>query len=322
MSQGAPGAGWASGAPGTGAGAGGGTGGGAGSWGAHLGGDLVSGEAVLLELRLARFPSRALARLVDLAITFVLLFGMVFLLGQADVGDQDAATAIVLLVYIGLVVGYPLLFETLTNGRTPGKMAMGLRVVRDDGGSGRFRHALVRALVGVIEIWTLPFIAILTSLASSRGKRVGDYLAGTVVVRERVPQAAAPSVQMPPGLAGWAATAELSRLPDQLALAARQFLSRAAQISPAARTQMAHRVAYDVSRFVAPPPPPGCPPEAYLAAVLAERRRRELARTPQPYGQAPQPAHPQPYAPYAPPSPTGPAPVPPPADPYGFAPPG
>ena len=308
MSQAAPGAG---GEP---AGAG---------WGAHLGGDLVTGEAVLLELRLARFPSRALARLLDLAITLGLFLLITFLLSQADIGDDAAAAAIVLVVTIGLVVGYPLLFESLTNGRTPGKMAMGLRVVRDDGGAGRFRHALVRALVGVLEIWILPFVAILSCLASSRSKRVGDYLAGTVVVRERVPQSAAPLVQMPPSMAGWAATAELSRLPDQLALAARQFLSRAAEISPAARWQMAQRVAYDVSRYVAPPPPMGCPPEAYLAAVLAERRRRAMARVPQPY--AP-PA--QPYASAAPghASTTQPPqrPLPPaaPYDPYGFAPPG
>ncbi len=287
-----------------------------GSWGAHLGGDLVSGEAVLLELRLARFPSRALARLLDLAITFALFLGVVFLLSQADITDDAEWTAIWLVVTIGLVVGYPLLFEVLTNGRTPGKMAMGLRVVRDDGGSGRFRHALVRALLGVIEIWILPFIAILTCLASTRSKRVGDYLAGTVVVRERVPESAAPLVQTPLAMARWAATAELSRLPDPLALAARQFLARAGDISPQARFEMGRRVAYDVSQYVAPPPPTGCPPEAYLAAVLAERRRRELARVPQPYRPAPPPYPAQPAAP-----PPAPQPLPP-HDPNGFAPPG
>ena len=116
------------------------------------------------------------------------LLAITFFLAAADVGDDDASAAIALVVFVGVIVGYPLLFETLTNGRTPGKMALGLRVVRDDGGAGRFRHALVRALVGVIEIWTLPFVAILSSLASTKGKRVGDYLAGTVVVRERVPE--------------------------------------------------------------------------------------------------------------------------------------
>ena len=58
-------------------------------------------------------------------------------------------------------------------------MALGLRVVRDDGGPIRFRHALVRGLVGVVEIWlTVGAVALVVSLASSQGKRLGDFLAG------------------------------------------------------------------------------------------------------------------------------------------------
>jgi uncharacterized RDD family membrane protein YckC len=244
-----------------------------------LGGDLVSGEAVLLELRLARFPSRALARLIDTAIQLGLLLAIVFFLAAADVGDEDTGSAISLVLVVAVIVGYPLLFEALSTGRTPGKMALGLRAVRDDGGSLRFRHALVRALVGVVEIWlTLGVVAILTSLVSSKGKRVGDYLAGTVVERERVPEQSAPIVGMPPQLAPWAAGLELTRLPDQLALALRQFLARARTIEPEVRLQMAAQLAADVSRYVSPPPPAGCPAELYLAAVLAERRRRELVR--------------------------------------------
>ena len=175
-----------------------------------LGGDLVTGEAVLLELRLARFPSRALARLLDTAIQIGLLVAITFFLAAADVGDADAAAAISLVLLVAVIVGYPLLFETLTAGRTPGKMALGLRVVRDDGGALRVRHALVRALVGVVEIWLcLGVIAILTSLVSTRGKRLGDLAAGTVVVRERVPEQAAPILAMPPQLAAWAARLEL-----------------------------------------------------------------------------------------------------------------
>jgi hypothetical protein len=143
----------------------------------------------------------------------------------------------------------------------------------------RFRHSLVRALVGVVEIWLVfGTVAILTSLVSPRGKRVGDYLAGTVVVRERVPTQAAAIVSMPPQLATWAAGLELSRLPDALALAVRQMLGRTQDLSPQSRAQMAQRMAYEVSRYVSPSPPVGCPPELYLSAVLAERRRRELVR--------------------------------------------
>jgi uncharacterized RDD family membrane protein YckC len=282
-----------------------------------LGGDLVSGEAVLLEVRLARFPSRALARLIDTAIQIGLLLATFFFLAAADVGDDAAASAITLVLLVLIIVGYPLLFESLTAGRTPGKMGLGLRAVRDDGGALRVRHSLVRALVGVLEIWLcLGVIAILTSLVSTRGKRLGDLAAGTVVVRDRVPEQAAPILAMPPQLAAWAAGLELSRLPDALALATRQMLGRASTMAPGARQQMAQRMAYDVAQYVSPPPPVGCPPELYLAAVLAERRRREIARLER-HAAAAAPVAPLPYAV---PQPAAPA-TSPGADPAGFHPP-
>ena len=207
--------------------------------------------------------------------------------GLNDSLDSAAGSALALVAFVGIFVGYPVLFETLSRGRSLGKMAMGLRVVREDGGPIQFRHALVRGLLAVFEIYlTSGTIAIICSLVSAKGKRLGDFLAGTVVVRERVPNAAAPMVQMPPALASWAATLELSRLPDDLALSARQFLARARDLAPQVRHSIGSRIAYDVSRFVAPAPPQGCPPEAYLAAVLAERRRRDEAR----YGASPAPS--------------------------------
>ena len=106
-------------------------------------------------------------------------------------------------------------------------------------------------------------------------------------MRERVPVAGHPVAPMPPPLAGWAAGLDLSRLPDDLALAARQFLTRAGELSPAAREDMGSRIATAVAAVTAPPPPPGTPPWAFLAAVLAERRRRELARMGVPAHRAP-----------------------------------
>ncbi|HSR24524.1 MAG TPA: RDD family protein, partial [Candidatus Eisenbacteria bacterium] len=156
--------------------------------------DLVTGEAVVLELRLAKLASRALALAIDLMVQLGLLFVVAFVAAGVAAGADDAlAAAIGLVLYVLVIVGYPVAFETLTRGRTLGKLALGLRVVREDGGPIRFRHAFVRGLLAVVEIWmTFGSIALITSLASSKGKRVGDYLAGTVVVRERVPVAGAP----------------------------------------------------------------------------------------------------------------------------------
>ena len=66
--------------------------------------------------------------------------------------DAAASAALGLVTSVGVVVGYPLVMETLTRGRTLGKMAIGLRTVRDDGGPIRFRQALVRALLEVVEV--------------------------------------------------------------------------------------------------------------------------------------------------------------------------
>ncbi len=281
--------------------------------------DIVTGEAVALDLRLARLPSRGLALLIDVIVQ-VAGFVLLTLVAGALVrgADPALAAAIQLMLTVAVLVGYPVLLETLWRGRTLGKAALGLRVVRDDGGPVRFRQALVRGLLAFfVDIWTtLGIGALLSSTLSSRGKRVGDVLAGTVVVRERAPARVGPAPVMPPPLAAWAASADLSRVGDDLALSARQLLGRAPQLTPAAYGDLALRLASAVAALVAPPPPSGTPPAAYLAAVLAERRRREderLGRLPVSFpGAAPVPpptsvAAPAPASapPPAPPPPAG-----------------
>lgn len=152
--------------------------------------DLITGEAVALEMRLAKLPSRAVAILIDLIVLLVVaLLPFAAAIVVLPLLDQALAAALRIVIIVALVVGVPLLIETLSHGRSLGKLAMGLRVVRDDGGPIRFRHALVRALAGLfVDFYvTLGTGAVLSSLLSERGKRVGDLLAGTVVIRERVP---------------------------------------------------------------------------------------------------------------------------------------
>lgn len=282
--------------------------------------DLVTGEAVVLELRVARLASRALALLIDLAIQLtVLIVGVVLLDRLLSDLDGAAAAAVGLTWAVAVVLGYPVLFETLTRGRSLGKLALGLRVVRDDGGPERFRQALMRGLLGVfVDIWTtFGSVALISSLASAKAKRLGDVVAGTLVIHERIPAQGGPVAVMPPELAGWASTLELSRLPDDLALAARQYLARAAQFDPDASRAMAERLAGAMTSYVSPPPPRGAPAVTYLRAVLAERRTRETARLARHPASSAAPAPPAPsYAPpppaplsYAPPPPAPPAPA-------------
>jgi uncharacterized RDD family membrane protein YckC len=244
--------------------------------------ELVTGEAVALDIRVARLASRALALFIDALLQLtVLYFCMIFLGLSAHVLDSAVTIGLALLMVVGVLVGYPAITETLTRGRTLGKLALGLRVVADDGGPERFRQALVRALAGPLELWTLfGSPALIASLLSPRGKRLGDIFAGTIVIQDRVPVNVmlSPVAIMPPQLAPWANSLELSRLPDGIAMAARQYLTRFWELAPRVRDEMGRRLANEVLTYVSPPPPPGHRPEIVVSAVLAERRHREERR--------------------------------------------
>jgi hypothetical protein len=118
---------------------------------------------------------------------------------------------------------------------------------------------------------------------------------------------------MPPPLASWATTLDLSALPDDLAESARSYLGRWASLTPTAQADLGGRIASAVAAVVTPPPPPDVPAWAYLSAVLAERRRRASGYAGYPgfsYS-APPPGYAAPAPP--PPPPAAPAPEVPPA---------
>lgn len=221
----------------------------------------VTGEAVVLDLRLARPATRALALGIDLLLE-LLLFGLLMIPAALVTGDDASESLIAgLVVACGVLtfVGYTTTIETLTRGKSVGKYALGLRVVRDDGGPVRFRHAFVRALCGVFVDFfvTSGCVGFITAMLSPGGKRVGDMLAGTLVLRDRAPAAPSAVPEPPPGLEDWSARLELSTLPDQLALSARSFLGRYHELTPAAREELGGRLAASVARYVAPARRPG-----------------------------------------------------------------
>jgi len=288
--------------------------------------DVVTGEAVALDLRIAQLPSRLVAAVIDLVAMTVLLYVSFLFIGAAGTADLDEALAIAVstVLFVATFLGYPVIFEVLTRGRSPGKMAMGLRVVRDDGGPITFRHALVRGLVGLAlerpGLFLLglgPALGMIVSMFSPTGKRIGDMAAGTIVLQERMSSRPDWAPIMPAPLAGWATTLDLTGLDDSLALSVRQFLGRAAQLDAGARERLGGELAEDVLACTTPAPPPGTPGWAYLTAVLAERRRREEARIAAAAGM---PAPPTPTWPplwWAAPGQYGPAPYG--APPYGQA---
>lgn len=242
--------------------------------------DLVTGEAVALDLPAASFGSRIASGLIDVVVTAISAVVVLTVLVALSAGTDEAllyASMIAALIVVFLVI--PTTFETLTRGRSLGKLALGLRTVRDDAGPISFQHAFIRALVGFVEIYALTGApAFFSALLSERGKRLGDHAAGTYVIRERFRLQLPPPAVMPWELAGWARAADVAPLSTPLALGIRQYLARLGDMTPASRADLGARLAEQVQPFVSPAPPPGTTPEAFLTAVLVTRRDRDLAR--------------------------------------------
>jgi uncharacterized RDD family membrane protein YckC len=242
--------------------------------------DVVTGEGVAVELPVASVLARAASQLIDVVVALFLLFVVSFAAAVLTGDSSEAvATAVGLVSVVLVLVGLPTALETATRGRTLGKLALGLRVVRDDGGPVTMRHSLTRALVGFVEIWLLLGVpALVASVLNSRSKRLGDMAAGTYVVTQRSRMRLLAPPVMPPPLAAWATSADVAALPPGLTVAVRQFLSRAGTLTPQSRAVLGDELLREVLRHVAPAPPPGVHGEYVLAAVIAERRRRDLDR--------------------------------------------
>lgn len=239
---------------------------------------IVTGEAVALDVRATSYVLRAAGTIIDwlveLALFVLLLLGI---LGLTDWFGLDSAApkALTIAAFVLSFVLLPTLLETALRGRSLGKLAVGARVVRDDGGAIGARHAFVRALAGVLEItMTLGGLAALVGLLNRRSKRLGDYLAGTVSQHERVPEPPPAAFGVPVELQGWAQVADVARLPDPLARRIARFLAQAPKLRQESRIRLAAQLADEVRPFVAPVP--DAAPEALLAGVAVLRREREL----------------------------------------------
>ncbi|PWH05151.1 RDD family protein [Brachybacterium endophyticum] len=240
---------------------------------------LVTGEAVHLDLRPASFATRLLSYLVDGAIMLSLSLGMTVGIYAASTStglDAGFLQAGLVLASVLTFLGYPVLLEMLTDGRSVGRLATGTRVVREDGGPVHVRQSLLRAVMAMLEIWsTSGALALVTSLVDRRSRRIGDLLAGTMVIQERMRAPRPVREQMPSELSSWAAGADVGRLPLPLLQDIRAFLPRAGSLNPESRRRIARDLLQRTMPSVTPAPPPGTDPELFLRAVLAERSRRD-----------------------------------------------
>ena len=241
--------------------------------------ELVTGEAVALDLRASSFVLRGAGAIIDYLVYFgsyilimVVLFTFATQLGIDDALMQAIGVAGIVLC----IVVIPTAVELLSHGKSLGRLAVGARIVRDDGGAIGFRHAFIRALLNVIETFmTFGSIAAITGLLNGRAKRIGDMVAGTYSQNERVSRVVTPVYGVPVPLIEWGRTADVAKLPDALARRVAAFLAQAPSLVPASRDRLSRELAHEVSVFVSPVP--AADAELFLAAVAALRREREFA---------------------------------------------
>ena len=232
-----------------------------------------------LDLRPASFVLRAAGAAID----FIVYFGglmafVIWIFSAAESAGLDPALAPALSIAAMVIclVGIPTVVELLTQGKSLGKLAVGARIVRDDGGAIGLRHALIRSLVGVLELYfTFGAFAALVALFSTRSKRLGDLVAGTYSQYERVPTHLPAVFGVPLALQEWARTADVARMPDALARRIAHFIAQAPSLTPVTRDRLARELATEASVHVSPIP--HVPAELFLAAVVAIRREREFA---------------------------------------------
>jgi uncharacterized RDD family membrane protein YckC len=235
-------------------------------------------EGVDVDLVLAGLGSRLVAALLDTSIIGGIVLAL-WLIGAAAgagaEGDGGFVAAGLVVVSFVVLFGYDVVFETLASGRTPGKRAAGLRVVRLGGEPPGFLTAAVRNLLRLIDI--LPgFYAVgaVSILASRHNQRLGDHAAGTLVVRERLASSAA---RVPPP-ADWTAADRLaawdvSAITPYELVTVRRFLERRHDLQPVPRARLAAELAERLRPKVIGAPPAAAPEEFLedLATAKASR---------------------------------------------------
>ncbi len=231
-------------------------------------------EGVDLELTLAGAGSRIAAALLDgliLAVLIVVTMVAVTVVGVA--ADPEAGTFLLgfasLLITVE-IIGYYVAFEGL-RGKTPGKMALGLRVTAAGGEPLGLGAAAVRNLIRIVDFLPVAYgVGLVAMLISEQNQRLGDMAAGTIVVRERFVTPPAESGDEPTEEGpAWDVSAITA---DDLALV-RRFVERARSLPADRRRDIASQIAAKLRNRVVPPRP--IPDdEAFLRALYAQKRAR------------------------------------------------
>ncbi len=267
-------------------------------------------EQIGLHYDIAGLGTRLMAAIVDM-IFLGLIAGLALCFGVfgltvvfASVSDEGTANAIAIavvsLIIFFVVWGYFVLFETIWHGQSPGKRWTGLRVIQEGGYPIGFSHAAIRNIVRVADF--LPFLYVIGAivmLVDSRSRRLGDLVAGTIVIKEQQEVSLSSIGSDTPTPAPWPAEAvgnafpspsagtfpESAQFPNLSRISAaeysllREFLQRRTMLSPEARTSLSIQLAQGFAKRL-DYSPSGDVPEQFLQRVAVELANRQGPRQP------------------------------------------
>lgn len=232
---------------------------------------FVTPEAVPIVLDVAGIGSRTIATIVDSLIQLAAFLAISWLVSLSGISDDVAGVISIVGVFV-MVWGYFMVLEGLWGGRTPGKAASRIRVVRADGRPVTWTQVTVRNLLRIIDF--LPFYYMLGGVLvvlSKRSQRLGDLAAGTVVVRDR--PARPPAVlPIPPEAAAAARALDTSALSDREFALIRSFLERRATLVRDSRGNVARELAAAIRPKIAGSARWTGDDESLLEAVVASYR--------------------------------------------------
>lgn len=249
-------------------------------------GSIVTPEAVVLDFELAGVASRSIAIVVDVIVQLLALLALVFFVGIAAVGSDVVGIVILLVGLILVVIGYPVAMETLNNGRSFGRMIVGTRVVTVEGAPVRFRHSFIRALLAIVDLFASSgAIAVVTALITRRGQRLGDLVAGTMVIRERkdVGSGWMHPIFAAPYLVVWAKDMDTSPLGDDGYQVVRDYLRRVPELGERQAAELGQEIeAFVTARMPLWPRPDRATVIDWLRTIAAKAQGSGLAPPPPP----------------------------------------
>jgi uncharacterized membrane protein SpoIIM required for sporulation/uncharacterized RDD family membrane protein YckC len=242
--------------------------------------DVETPELVVLTYSIAGVGSRVLAAITDLLICAGILLGLVITMlvltrGRSSSASQGGASgswalAVMILAQFAVLWGYYVLFEGLMDGQTPGKRIHRLRVVREGGYSITFGVSAVRNLLRIVDMQPafLYLVGLASLLVTKHSRRLGDLVAGTLVVREEV----RPPAETSTGPVRERTTEALlqTSLSEDEYLVLDRFVERWSALEPRRRAALATQLA---ARFAGALPDDRRPPGPRLIELHAREQR-------------------------------------------------